>query len=202
MASRQGTAVIREAIELALRPDAPAIDLAEKIWKAEHAERGSLKQIIREGRLGQSRAYRLLAIWERFAGLGYSKDDLAAVGWTKLAVVAKHLPPGDEARGIDLAKSKTAKELEAILKGGSETRSKAHSVLLRLSPTQYRVFSLAVRQFGARPGKGGHGLTDKERALTQALKEILSKARRMPGRGGTPRQTKPHIAWGVKFPNA
>ena len=164
---------IRRAKRLAGQPSTASIDLAEAIWKAERAQPGSLRQLVADTGLGLRKAYYLLKIWDRFASLDLPRERLAEVGWTKLTLIATLAPPGTEVSWLELAaRGSTAKELEAKLKGAGWGKAKAHSVLLRLSPSQYRTFARILQKFGAQPAKKGRGLVDKERALMKALGEI------------------------------
>lgn len=164
---------IRRAKRLAGQPSTTSIELAEALWKAEKAQPGSLRQLVAENGLGIRKAYYLLKIWERFAALDVPRERLAEVGWSKLTLIASYAPPGTESHWLELAAGgDTAKELEAKLKGAGWGKAKAHSVLLRLSPTQYRTFARVLQKFGAQPAKKGRGLVGKERALMKALGEI------------------------------
>ena len=49
---------------------------------------------------------------------------------------------------------------------------KAHSIHLRLTPRQYKVFETALLKFGAKRPKKGRGLVNKENALTKALRAL------------------------------
>lgn len=164
----------RRARRLAAQPKAAPVDLAEALWKAEKARPGSLRKIVDETGLGLRKAYCLVKMWERFAHLDLSRALLAEVGWTKLTLIATYAPVGTEATWLELAKSggSTAKELESRLKGAGWGAQKAHSVLLRLTPTQYKTFARVLQEFGARPARKGKGLVDKERALIKALGQV------------------------------
>ncbi len=162
------------AKRLAAQPRVAPVDLAEALWKAEKARPGSVRKIVDETGLGLRKAYYLLKMWERFAQLDLSRALLAEVGWTKLTLIATFAPLGTEATWLELARAggSTAKELENKLKGAGWGEQKAHSVLLRLTPTQYKTFSRVLQKFGAKPARKGKGLIDKERALIKALGQV------------------------------
>ena len=164
--------VIRSAAELALRPHVADLELADALWRAEVAAPGSLKRIIAMAGLGRRKAYYLLSIWKRFVDLPVPRAVLAQVGWTKLSIIARHVPAGEEAAALEIARDTTTRDLPRVLKGGRRDRPRQHSVLLRLSPTQYKVFAQALAQFGAEPPRKGRGLVGKERALIKALGAI------------------------------
>jgi hypothetical protein len=105
----------------------------------------------------------------------------AAIGWTKLSILAEHSRnhPGKVSarKGLTYAEQCTAKELPAVLDGAplpEEGKKTHHSIHLRLTPRQYKVFAAAMGEFEATPA--GRGFADKERAVTEALTLAL-KAR-------------------------
>jgi hypothetical protein len=163
---------IKRARRLAGQPSTASFDLAEALWNAERAQPGSVRQLVAETDLGSRKAYYLLKTWDRFAKLDVSREVLADIGWTKAALIASYAPPGSETNWLELAGEITAKDLEGRLRGGGWGKPKGHSVLLRLSPSQYRIFTRVLRRFGAKPAGKGRGLVDKERALMKALGEI------------------------------
>lgn len=164
--------VIRAAAELALRPHVADLELADALWRAEEAAPGSLMRVVARSGLGRRKAYYLVAIWRRFATLPVERALLARVGWTKLAIIARAVPAGEERAALDIALATTSRDLPRVLKGGPREARRRHSVLLHLSPTQYQVFAQALAQFGAGPPKKGRGLVGKERALIRALGAI------------------------------
>lgn len=170
---RADSAKLSRARKLAAQIDATPIDLAEALWKAEKAQPGYIRQIVKEdgARLKYRRARYLVSVWDRFAGLGFPRELLARVGWTKLALIARHCPAGMEASWLEFAQPgrSTVKELEEKLKNGGWGKPKAHSMLLRLSPAQNETLVRVLLKFGAKVAKNGRGLVGKERALIEAL---------------------------------
>lgn len=167
-------AAIKRARRLAGQPSTAPIDLAEALWNAERVTPGAVRQLVAETGLGSRKAYYLLKTWGRFAQLDVSREILAEVGWTKAALIASYAPPGTEARWVEHARSGrvTAKELEGRLRGGGWGKSKGHSILLRLTRSQYRTLMGVLQKFGAKPARKGRGFVDKERALMKALGQI------------------------------
>jgi len=163
---------VRKAKALAQRRDSSPFDLAEALWCAEREGKGSIARIVEETGLGSRRARYLRKVWGRFAGQGIDRDLLEDVGWTKLALIESLTSPGVDPGWLDLAQRNTVKELDAILRGGRQDKPKAHSVLLRLSPRQYKTFASVLLQFGAKPAKKGRGLRNKEAALMKALSSM------------------------------
>lgn len=168
------SAAYKKAEELATRANAAPIELAEALWEAEQQEPGSLKRLVDNNGLGLRKAYYLLGIWERFAQQNISREVLVDAGWTKLSIIAKHPNKGNDEGWVDLAQRNTVNELEAaFLHGSPQDKPKPHSILLRLSPVQYKVFAAVLSKYGAKPPKKGKGLVNKEQALTRALRELL-----------------------------
>jgi hypothetical protein len=172
MASRRRSAAYETALRIAKSPRLAPIELAEAIWKAEKQEPGSLKKLVNDTGISLRKGYYLLEIWDKFAHLGVKSSLLADVGWTKLAIVAKHLKPGVELEYLELAHGATAKELPAILEGGSRVLPKARTVQLRLTPTQYRAFQSVLLRAGAKPAKHGRGLINQERAIMRIVHKL------------------------------
>jgi hypothetical protein len=170
MADRQGSKAFRRAKKLAGSPNSTPIDLAQALWEAEAALPGSLKEIIFGTGVGRRKAYYLVKVWERFAS--FPKPRLAAIGWTKLTVIATHSQPGSEARALDLAEVTTVKDLERALQDGSSPGVAFKSVLLRLTPGQHRLFASALVKYGATKSTNGRGFANKEGALIRALRTL------------------------------
>jgi hypothetical protein len=114
--------------------------------------------------------------------------------WTKLTLIATYAPVGAEATWLELARSgaSTAKELKSKLKGVGWGEPKAHSVLLRLCPTQYKIFGV-LQKLGAKPArKGMLSAHDIDRFATlladDCVNHQVSAAAPPPAAGGTPTQ--------------
>ncbi len=172
MAAIRQAAVMKRARELAARPNVGPIDLAEAIWRAEQLRPGRLRQIAEECGLGRRKAYYLRAIWARFADLDVPRALLAEIGWTKLALIAKRAAAGEERSALEMAQDATVRELDALLRGGAHDRPKAHSIVLRLSPSQHKVVVATLAKFGAHAPRRGKGLAGKERALIKAFRSL------------------------------
>jgi hypothetical protein len=170
MASTRRSAAFETALRIAKAPKLAPIELAEAIWKAEKQEPGSLREIATKTGTSLRKVYYLHDIWARFAHSGTNRSVLAQVGWTKLAIVARHLTiPGNETRFLEVALRATAKELPAILKGGSRVVPKARTVQLRFTTTQYKVVLLRA---GAKPAKHGRGLINQELAIMRIVHKL------------------------------
>ena len=167
---------LKRIVTLANQTNATPIALAQALWEAEQAKPGGVREIVQGGgtNLKYRRARYLLQVWNRFANLDIPREALVRAGWVKLSLIARYSEPGVEAGWVELAQPgrSTAKQLEYRLKGQLGDKPKGHSILLRLSPAQYRTFRKVLLQFGAKPAKKGAGLVGKERALTKALSQV------------------------------
>ena len=171
------SATRREVEQLLAAPNENPIELAMKLTVLEEEEPGSIEEFAESGPVSRRKLYYLVNIWRTLGHLPVSQ--LAAIGWTKLSVIAPHIKAHEEGEKRDAlilqalsdAKNYTARELPAILKGEKPT-PKAHYFHLRLTPRQYKVFETALLKFGAKRPKKGRGLVNKENALTKALRAL------------------------------
>jgi hypothetical protein len=157
------------ALTLAKKADQSPLDLAEAIWRLKRKEPGRLNELMGASALKRRRAYYLAGVWSRFADLKIPRQRLAAIGWTKLSILARECPPGEEIEGLDLAIGNTAKNLPAMLKGRKRAR-KTRCVLLYFSPVEYELFAETVLAHGA--NKSGRGLTGTEAALMAIVQKV------------------------------
>ena len=173
------SATRREVEQLLAAPNENPIELAMKLTVLEEEEPGSIEEFAESGPVSRRKLYYLVNIWRTLGHLPVSQ--LAAIGWTKLSVIAPHIKAHEEGEKRDAlilqalsdAKNYTARELPAIL-NGEQPKAKARSIHLCLTPRQYKVFAAAMSKFKAIPAT--RGFSDKERAVTTALTLAL-KAR-------------------------
>jgi hypothetical protein len=177
MSGRNASALLKRAQMLAVKGDDSMIELAEVICdlrslpKPPDGDRPTLDELASRIKLSRRAVCYLLKVWGAFRDLAIPRERLVEVGWTKAAVVLENSEPQDVEEALVLAKTCTAKELPALLKG-SPRKAKARTVLLRLTPRQYGQFEAALLANGARrPKRGKKGLSGKERALMQALRQ-------------------------------
>lgn len=185
MAVRNSSATLMRKIQRLAATDDSPFELAEAVWEARalpkppEGGRPTFADLVEITKLSRRTLNYLISVWERFGNLNISKDRLARVGWTKLAIIAEHCDPGDELQALNVAQTCTAKELPALLKG-ARPRAKKRTVLLRLDERQYKVFERVLLAHGAkRPKKGrkDFALAGKEAALTKALRQIGTETR-------------------------
>jgi hypothetical protein len=177
MSGRSAAALMKRAQTLANKGDDRMIELAEVIYdlrslpKPSDGDRPTLDELASRIKLSRRAVCYLLKVWQTFGVLGIPRERLVEVGWTKAAVVLEISEPEDVEEALALAETCTAKELPALLKS-SPRKAKARTVLLRLTPRQYGQFEASLLANGARrPKRGKKGLSGKERALMQALRQ-------------------------------
>jgi hypothetical protein len=91
---------------------------------------------------------------------------LAAIGWTKLKLLANYIDGKNCTFLLDIAEKSTVRELSLIVRHEVPLLG-TRCITLYLTPDQYEVFADAVIAHGA--VKIGSGLANKEQALTDAL---------------------------------
>jgi hypothetical protein len=130
-----------------------------------------IADLIKQSAIKRRKAYYLIKVWSRFSDIPKSK--LAAVGWTKLAVLAMECPVGEEEWGVGIALSDgvTAQNLSAKLKPGSDVKD-IHRVTLHFGPEDYDVFEAALLEYNAEPK--GKGLAGKEQAIIAMIGALWS----------------------------
>ena len=169
MARAKRSKGLEELNELTSRVDDSALVQAEKLWGLR--ESGEIGLTEAADTIGMSRraAYYLVDVWDRIRDLDVPRDRLAAIGWTKLAILARHRPEKITEKDLKLAETCIVDALAAALDGSPLKSPKIHKVLLRLTATQYKRFEATLLANGAKAPKNGRGLAGKERALMKAL---------------------------------
>jgi hypothetical protein len=122
--------------------------------------------------IGRRKAYHLVQLDRSFHSLGISPDQLRAIGWTKLALLAPHVDADNVHNLLNFAEVLTAYELKMHLRGemvGPDTRA----VVMYLDKGQYEIFEAAVVKAGAI--RHPKCLLNKEAALMEVLSAFLSE---------------------------
>jgi len=125
--------------------------------------------IARKAGVARRRAYALARIAQQFESLGIPDRQLQALGWAKLEMIGRHLTKSNVGQLLELAETHRLHELDAILRGECPVR-RARTMILHLSQRDDAVFRRWLVFFGAQPSGGG--LTHKERALRQLLRDL------------------------------
>ena len=179
MAAAGPSKALKSVTKLANTPKTSRIELALALADLDD-EPGAVADFITTMPTKLRTTYALLEVgrWLRHTGLAMERCE--AIGWTKLAILARHRAgrPLKKANRteLDMAEKRTAAELPAALAAGPmvKTPQKARTVLLRLTPAQYAVFEAAVLAHGASKAGKGKGLADKEVGLVAALRKLPS----------------------------
>jgi len=155
-------------------------ELALRLRELHDQDQAAFNAAIRDRSIRRRRAYELLRIANAFADAGLAVERLEAIGWTKLALVAKRLSDL-ESKGeggmqiesyIDLAERHTVHELPARLAMMVEPLN-TRLVSLWLTPEEYEVYRVSMIAHGATAH--GKGLSGQEAALMKLLSEASSK---------------------------
>lgn len=120
--------------------------------------------------LDRRTAYYLIEIDKAFNPLGVERSELIAVGWTKLARIARHVTQDNVEEMLVLARDSTDRQLRAIVQGETPPK-KARVVLLYLRPKHYRRYAQALLMHGAT--SVGKGLAGQENALMKIITKVL-----------------------------
>ena len=177
MTAKKKSAALKDVERLIATPNENPIDLAKALVALELEAPGSVGGLSHSKKTSRRKLYYHLAIGQALGHLDLPSKELAAIGWTKLAIIVQHfkdIQEGDEHDALVMqalahASKCTAKELPSILKGEPLPKAKPHSIHLRLKPGQYKIFESALLKHGAKKAEKGKGLINKEAALTRAL---------------------------------
>lgn len=179
MAGNGRSAARRRIEQLAAKSNGTPMKLAGALAALGSEAPEIVEGVAKGKRISRRALFYHLKIGRMLSHLGVPPSRLAAIGWTKLAIIAQHFKDYEEGEERDAlvlqalsdAEHYTAKELPAIL-NGEPPKAKVHSIHLRLTPRQYGVFAAAMSKYGAKPMKRGRGFADKEKALTKALRAL------------------------------
>jgi hypothetical protein len=179
MASKPAPAGLKRALKLLDTPSVDRIELALELAKLENANKGSVAELTKFRPPEERRMlYYLLDVGRWLAPIGQPISRYAAIGWTKLAILAEHSKkhPGKIAAraGLAYAEKCTVMQLPAVL-GGAPLPQKGkkthHSLNLSLTSKQYELFETALKKHGAIKVTKGKGLQNKEAALIALIRK-------------------------------
>jgi hypothetical protein len=114
------------------------------------------------------RGFALAKIDEVFGGRRVPEEQLARIGWSKLAQISSQVAKNPD-RMFDLlgdAERLSSRELDVLLMSG-EMLDRSHSVVLTFSSEDYAKFEAALIRFGAM--RSGRGLAGKEKAVVAMI---------------------------------
>lgn len=118
------------------------------------------------------RAYDFARIADAFDGSDIPVERLEAVGWTKLAILARHgMGQMPIESYVDLAERATVHMLQAQLATKIDAPN-TRVVLLRLTPDQYEAYRICMIAHGAQKAKQGKGMVGQEEALMSLISKL------------------------------
>jgi hypothetical protein len=124
--------------------------------------------------IAKRKAYYYAEIDRAFTHLKVDSRRLNRIGWTKLRLVSPHINTRNCERLLKLAEQNSTYGLARLMNNDEvDAGSKVHTVLLYLSPEQYEVFRDVLEAHGAKAA--GSGLSEKEQALTKALRKLRQR---------------------------
>lgn len=160
-----------EILKLAKKPN-HFFDLAVRLRDLRDLDPAAFRSLHQDNVIQRRRAYELARIAEAFDGSGISAERLEAIGWTKLAILARHgMKPMAIESYIDLAERASVHMLQAQLATRNDATN-TRVVLLRLTPNQYEAYRVCMIAHGAQKAAKGKGLVGQE----EALMSLISKA--------------------------
>jgi hypothetical protein len=155
MAAKRSSAVLKKVLKLADTANENRIELALALCELEEAKPGEVAKLVKTRPKERRKLYYLLDVGKWLRPVGQPMSRYAAIGWTKLAILAEHSRnhPGTVSarKGLTYAEQCTAKELPAVLDGAplpEKGKKSHHSVHFRLTFMQYKVFEAAMRKNG------------------------------------------------------
>lgn len=125
--------------------------------------------------IAKRKAYYFAEIDRAFTELKVDSRRLNRIGWTKLRLVSPHINARNCDRLLKLAEENSTYGLARLMNNNeADAGTKVHAVLLHLTPQQYEVFRDVLEAHGAKAIGGG--LSDKEQALTKALRKLRKRS--------------------------
>ena len=174
--------VLNEVISQVSAPSMKFFDLAISITALHDQDRASLTALSKRTEVGRRRLYYLLDVGRLIERYELTKQEVEAVGWTKLQIVARHLTTTRETKKdhvkhlLRLASNTKAKDLGEALEG--KQLEEKHTFMFFLSKDEAAMLNESLLQFGALRVPGG--VTNKEQALMamlQAAEAELARSR-------------------------
>ena len=123
------SALLEAALDLADQPDENFLPLGRILSQLWSSDPPKFHRFIKLSGISRRKAYYLVAVARAFEGLGVPDARLAAIGWTKLQVIAPHVDEANAEGLLTLAETETVRELRRTL-SGLESQGKTRCVLL------------------------------------------------------------------------
>ena len=164
----------RKVLQLAKGGTKNFYDLARSLATLHEMNPGLLKTVEDSSKLSRRTLYYLVDVGRVLCRYQIDKAQAERIGWTKLQILARYLEKNDVPAGelADLLKKaeKKVHELPLIL-AGKTRKARPRTVLLRLAPSDYKIFAEALVRHGAI--RKGRGLINQEQALIQLVRAAL-----------------------------
>ena len=155
-----------DALLLISRLDDSFLELGSLLRQLQETSPHDFKALISTPQLRRRKGYYLVDIDRAFGGNEQLRPRLNKIGWTKLAMIAKHVTQDNREDLLQLAEAHTARNLQAIMRG-DEPIIGGRVILLHFTGEQFAAFSKAILAHGAI--QNGDGFIGKEMALIDAL---------------------------------
>ena len=159
--------LITHALDMITTIDDSFLDLGELLRFLQLNDMKTFHTLLSFPQLGRRKGYYLAKINRTFGHLNIDKERLLKIGWTKLQMVTAYVNDENYEDYLALAEELKAYNLANVLKGKMMVAN-GRTIVMYLSPAQYKVFESGVVKFGAIVN--GRGIIDKEKALMKALK--------------------------------
>jgi hypothetical protein len=164
----------RKVLQLAKGGTKNFFDLARSLATLHEMNPGLLKTVEDSSTLSRRTLYYLVDVGRVLRRYQIDKTQAERIGWTKLQILARYLEkndvPAEELAGLLTKTEKRVHELPLIL-AGKARKARPRTVLLRLSPSDYKIFAEALVKHGAI--KKGRGLLNQEKALMKLVRAAL-----------------------------
>jgi hypothetical protein len=163
--------VFDEAVQLASSVEDNFLQLARRLRKLQDHNSNLFKGVCSQTGLGRRKAFYLAKIARQIEDLAIPDPQLAAIGWTKVEAIGKHLTKVNWQNLLALAHEHSVHDLKIVMKGGRPIPG-TRCVLLYLKPSHYALFANAIVKHGGRIK--GVGLAGKERALLALIEKAAA----------------------------
>lgn len=165
-----------EVVELAKQGDAKFLQIARILRELSDTLAASpgpdkmkpFEDCLKKARIGRRRAFYLIEIDRVYGQMPVPRKRLAAIGWTKLGLMAKYVEPDHANEWLKLAETSTAEQLRAFLVGKDLP---SHTLTFKLSNQQYSIIAGTLLANGGYLTSGA-GIANKEAALVKICRTL------------------------------
>jgi hypothetical protein len=162
-------ALYEKAKEMASDVEDTFLDLGRMLRQLLDRDPELFQKIVQQTNLGRRKAYYLVEVSQAFDPLQVSRPRLKKLGWTKCALIAKHVNQDNVEEMLELAESMNSKQLERKLKGKTPINNAA-CVLMYFSKQQFKELEQALEKYGGTVTP--RGIQNKEEALMRMIRTM------------------------------